>query len=220
MDGLININGDSVQTLEVIFLTTMLMLLPSVVVMMTSFTRYIITFSFLRNAMGTQQTPPNIVLIGLALFLTLFTMTPVIDQINEEAWKPYTDEQITQEEFFSRAQVPLKQFMVRNTETSALRLFCNMAGEEIPDSVETGTNLPLRVVTPAFATSELKRAFEFGLYLYIPFLLIDIIVSSTLMSMGMIMLPPAMISTPFKLLLFISINGWELLFSTLIQTFK
>jgi flagellar biosynthetic protein FliP len=220
MDGLININGDSVQTLEVIFLTTMLMLLPSVVVMMTSFTRYIITFSFLRNAMGTQQTPPNIVLIGLALFLTLFTMTPVIDQINEEAWKPYTDEQITQEEFFSRAQVPLKQFMVRNTETSALRLFCNMAGEEIPDSVETGANLPLRVVTPAFATSELKRAFEFGLYLYIPFLLIDIIVSSTLMSMGMIMLPPAMISTPFKLLLFISINGWELLFSTLIQTFR
>ncbi len=219
-DGIININGDSVQTLEVIFLTTMLMLLPSVVVMMTSFTRYIISFSFLRNAIGTQQTPPNMVLVGLALFLTLFTMSPVIDQINETAWKPYTDEQITQEEFFERAQQPLKQFMLRNVETSALRLFCNMANEEVPDSVDSGMSLPLRVVTSAFATSELKRAFEIGLYLYIPFLLVDIIVSSTLMSMGMVMLPPAMISTPFKLLLFISINGWELLFSTLVQSVK
>ena len=219
-DGvLFNINGDSVQTLEIIFLTTLIMLLPSVVVMMTSFTRYIISFSFLRNALGTQQTPPNMVLVGLALFLTLFTMGPVVDQINEEAWKPYTDERITQEEFFTRAQVPLKQFMLRNTDSSALRMFCEMAREEIPDSVETGVSLPLRVVTSAFATSELRRAFEIGLYLYIPFLLIDIIVSSTLMSMGMIMLPPAMISTPFKLLLFISVNGWELLFSTLVQTF-
>ena len=221
MDGLININCDSVQTLEVIFLTTMLMLLPTVVVMMTSFTRYIISFSFLRNALGTQQTPPNIVLIGLALFLTLFTMAPVIDQINEEAWEPYTDERITQEEFFSRAQVPLKQFMIRNTETSSITMFCSMAGEEPPTGIEEGAQrLPLRVVTSAFATSELKRAFEIGLYLYIPFLLIDIIVSSTLMSMGMIMLPPAMISTPFKLLLFITINGWELLFSTLVRGFQ
>ncbi len=220
MDGIININGDSVQTLEVIYLTTLLMLLPSIVVMMTSFTRYIISFSFLRNAIGTQQTPPNMVLVGLAIFLTLFTMAPVLDQINEEAWKPYTEETITQEEFFDRAQIPLKQFMLRNTETSAIRMYCNLAKIEVPDSVETGTELPLRIITPAFATSELKRAFEVGLLLYIPFLLIDIIVSSTLMSMGMIMLPPAMISTPFKLLLFISINGWELLFSTLIQTFK
>lgn len=220
MDGIININGDSVQTLEVIYLTTLLMLLPSIVVMMTSFTRYLISFSFLRNAIGTQQTPPNMVLVGLAIFLTLFTMAPVLDQINEEAWEPYTDERITQEEFFDRAQVPLKQFMLRNTETSAIRIFCDMAGEEVPDSVETGTALPIRVIASAFATSELKRAFEIGFYLYIPFLLIDIIVSSTLMSMGMIMLPPAMISTPFKILLFISINGWELLFSTLIQTFK
>ena len=220
LDGLININGDSVQTLEVIFLTTMIMLLPFVVVMMTSFTRYIITFSFLRNALGTQQTPPNMVLIGLAIFLTLFTMAPVIDQVNEEAWQPYTEELITQEEFFERAQVPLKRFMARNTDTSATRLFCNMAGEEIPADIEENIQLPLRVVTSAFATSELKRAFEIGLYLYIPFLLIDIIVSSTLMSMGMIMLPPAMISTPFKLLLFITINGWELLFSTLVQTFR
>ena len=220
MDGLININGDSVQTLEVIFLTTMIMLLPFMVVMMTSFTRYIISLSFLRTALGTQQTPPNMVLIGLALFLTLFTMAPVIDQINEEAWQPYTDERITQEVFFERAQVPLKQFMLRNTETSSLRMFCNMAGEEAPTDTNDGVRLPLRVVTSAFATSELKRAFEIGLLLYIPFLLIDIIVSSTLMSMGMIMLPPAMISTPFKLLLFITINGWELLFSTLVRGFQ
>ena len=220
MDGLININGDSVQTLEVIFLTTMIMLLPFMVVMMTSFTRYIISLSFLRTALGTQQTPPNMVLIGLALFLTLFTMAPVIDQINEEAWQPYTDERITQEIFFERAQVPLKQFMLRNTESSSLRMYCNMAGEEVPSDTNDGVRLPLRVVTSAFATSELKRAFEIGLLLYIPFLLIDIIVSSTLMAMGMIMLPPAMISTPFKLLLFISVNGWELMFSTLVQSVK
>ena len=219
-DGLININGDNVQTLEIIFLTTLIALTPSIVVMMTSFTRYIITFSFLRNAMGTQQTPPNLVLVGLALFLTLFTMAPVISEINTDAWEPYKEERITQEVFFERAQVPLKRFMVRNVETSSLKLFCEMAGEEVPDSVETGVNLPISVITPAFATSELKRAFEIGLLLYIPFLLVDIIVSSVLMSMGMIMLPPAMISTPFKLLLFISINGWELLFSTLVQTFK
>ena len=219
-DGLININGDNVQTLEIIFLTTLIALTPSIVVMMTSFTRYIITFSFFRNAMGTQQTPPNLVLVGLALFLTLFTMAPVISEINTDAWEPYKEERITQEVFFERAQVPLKRFMVRNVETSSLKLFCEMAGEEVPDSVETGVNLPISVITPAFATSELKRAFEIGLLLYIPFLLVDIIVSSVLMSMGMIMLPPAMISTPFKLLLFISINGWELLFSTLVQTFK
>ena len=220
LDGVININGDSVQTLEVIFLTTLITLLPSVVVMMTSFARYIISLSFLRNAMGTQQTPPNMVLIGLALFLTLFTMGPVIDEINEQAWTPYKDERITQEEFFERAQVPLKEFMARNTESSATRMFCDLAGEEVPETLEENVELPLRVVTPAFATSELKKAFQIGLFLYLPFLLIDIVVSSTLMSMGMIMLPPAMISTPFKLLLFVTINGWELMFSTLVHTFK
>jgi len=220
LDGLININGDSVQTLEIIFLTTMIMLLPTAVVMMTSFTRYIISLSFLRNALGTQQTPPNIVLVGIALFLTLFTMTPVIDQINTEAYRPYSNEEITQEEFFNRAQVPLKNFMARNTESSSLRMYCNMAGETVPSTLSQAENLPLRVITPAFATSELKRAFEIGLYLYIPFLLIDIIVSTTLMSMGMIMLPPAMISTPFKLLLFITLNGWELMFSTLVRGFQ
>lgn len=219
MDGLININGDSVQTLEVIFLTTLIMLLPSLVVMMTSFTRYIISLSFLRNALGTQQTPPNMVLIGISLFLTLFTMGPVLEQIQQQAYTPYVSEEITQQQFFDRAQVPLKQFMLRQTEPSALDMFCDMADVEKPETVEEGEALPLRVVVPAFMTSELKRAFQIGFYLFIPFLLIDIIVSSTLMSMGMIMLPPSMISTPFKLLLFITLNGWELLFTTLIRGF-
>ncbi len=219
-DGIININGDGVQTLEVIFLMALLTLLPSAVILMTSFTRYVIALSFLRTAMGTQQTPPNMVLVGLALFLTLFTMGPVFQAVNEEAYQPYVDQEITQEEFFERAQGPLKSFMLQNTEGSSLRMFCEMAGIESPVNLEEGLALPLRVVVPSFATSELKRAFQIGLYLYLPFLMMDVIVSTTLMSMGMMMLPPAMISTPFKLLLFISLDGWELLFSTLVQGYQ
>ena len=219
-EGLININGDSVQTLEILALTTALTLLPSIIVMMTSFTRYIISFSFLRTAMGTQQTPPNMVLVGLALFLTIFTMNPVITQISEEAYTPYVNEEITQAEFFSRAQGPLKRFMWRNTDVSSMSLFCEMGEVAVPESEEEAVELPIHVITSAFATSELKRAFQIGLYLYLPFLLLDIIVSTTLMSMGMMMLPPAMISTPFKLLLFITLNGWELLFSTLVNSFR
>lgn len=222
LEGFININGDGVSAIEFIFLTALLTLLPSLVVMTTSFTRYVISLSFLRNALGTQQTPPNMVLIGIALFLTLFTMGPTIDAVSEQAYAPYVDGQITQEEFFSRATVPLKDFMLHQTAPSALKLFCDLADVEVPD-VDDETlaqELPMRVVTPAFMTSELKKAFEIGFYLYIPFLLIDIIVSSTLMSMGMIMLPPSMISTPFKLLLFITLNGWELVFSTLVQGFR
>lgn len=219
-ESLININGDSVQALEIIFLTTMLSLIPAIVVLMTSFTRYVISLSFLRNAMGTQQVPPNIVLVSLALFLTLFTMSPVIDEISVSAYTPYTEGEISQAEFLARAQIPLKRFMLNNISDSSLAMFCDLAGEEYPESVEEGAeNLPITVVTPAFATSELRKAFQIGLYLYIPFLLIDIIVSTTLMSMGMIMLPPAMISTPFKLLLFVTLNGWELMFSTLIHSF-
>ena len=218
-EGLININGDSVQTLEILAITTVMMLLPFIVVMMTSFTRFIISFSFLRTAMGTQQTPPNMVLVGLALLLTLFTMNPVIMQISEEAYTPYVNEEITQAEFFTRAQVPLKRFMWRNTERSSLELYCAMGEVDVPETEEGAVALPIHVVTAAFATSELKRAFQIGLYLYLPFLLLDIVVSTTLMSMGMMMLPPAMISTPFKLLLFITLNGWELLFSTLVNSF-
>ena len=221
-ESLINVNGENVQALEILFLTTMITLLPSLLVMMTSFTRYIISFSFLRSAIGTQQTPPNMVLVGMVLFLTLFTMAPVVTQIQTEAYEPYKQEEISQEEFLDRAQVPLKEFMLRNTKTSTLNMFCDLAKVELPENVnmKEAVKLPLRVVVPSFMTCELQRAFEIGLLLYIPFMLIDIVVSSTLMSMGMIMLPPSMISMPFKLLLFVTVNGWELLFSSLVQSFK
>ena len=215
----VNVNGDSVQSLEILFLTTVLMLLPSLIIMMTSFTRYVVVFSFLRNAMGTQQTPPNMVLVGMALILTLFTMSPTLAAINEEAFVPYQEEEITQMEFFERAQVPLKRFMASWTELDNVGLYCTMSGLDAPETKEEVTQLPLTVVIPAFVTSELKRAFIIGFLLYIPFVLIDMIVASTLMSMGMVMLPPSMISTPFKLLLFILLDGWQLLFSTLVAGF-
>ena len=221
-EGLINVNGENVQALEVLFLMTAITLLPSLVVMMTSFTRFIISFSFLRNAMGTQQTPPNIVLVGLALFLTFYTMSPTITRIQEEAYEPYAAEEIGQEEFLERAVVPLSEFMVRNTWTNTLEMFCDMAHVEMPEEVNTQTvveTIPLRIIVPAFVTCELSRAFTIGLLLYIPFMLIDIVVFCTLMSMGMIMLPPSMISTPFKLLLFVLLDGWQLLFATLAAGF-
>lgn len=219
MDSIINVNGENVKTIEILLLTTLITLLPSIVVMMTSFTRYIISFSFLRSAMGLQQNPPNIVLIGIALFLTLFTMSPVISEIQTTAYEPYIADEISQEEFMARAEVPLKEFMLEQTEQSSLKLFGDLAGLD-ETQIEEPQDLPLRIVVPAFMTSELKRAFLIGFYLYLPFVLIDVVVASTLMSMGMIMLPPSMISMPFKLLLFIALNGWELLFSTLVQGFR
>lgn len=219
-DSLVNINGESVQTLEILFLTTIIALLPSMLVMMTSFTRYIISLSFLRTAIGTQQTPPNVVLVGIAIFLTLITMNPVILRIQSEAWEPYTQEEIGQEEFIDRASVPLKEFMMDNIRWDTLEMFCDMAHMGRPQDRAEALELPLRIIVPAFMTQELQRAFYHGLLLYIPFLLIDIVVSSTLMSMGMIMLPPSMISAPFKLLLFVSLNGWELLFSNLVKGFN
>ena len=223
-DSLININGDSVQTLEILFLTTMIALLPSMLVMMTSFARYIISLSFLRTAMGTQQTPPNVVLVGISIFLTLITMNPVITRIETEAWGPYREQEIGMEEFFDRASSPLKEFMVRNTHPRTLRMYCELAHVDVPETNEgldeVAMDLPMRIIIPSFMTQELQRAFYTGLLLYLPFLLIDVVVSSTLMSMGMVMLPPAMISTPFKLLLFVSVNGWPLMFSSLVRSVK
>ena len=216
-DALINVNGGNVQALDIMLLLTVITLLPSLVVMMTSFTRYVVSFSFLRTAMGTQQTPPNSVLVGMALILTLFTMTPTLNSIKTDAYDPYTQGTIDQEEFFQRAQVPIKDYMLRQTEISSMALYCEMLDMEVPETMEEAGELPLQVVMPAFVTSELKEAFAIGFLLYIPFMLIDIIVSSTLMSMGMIMLPPAMISTPFKILLFILLDGWHLLFSSLVR---
>lgn len=204
-------------TLEMLVILTIIALLPSIVIMMTSFTRIIIVLSFVRNAMGVQQTPPNMVLVGLALFLTLFIMNPVIQEVNTTAYEPYLEEQITQEEALEQAQLPLKRFMLRQTERDTLNLFIRMSGEE---AVENAEDLPITVVIPAFMTNELKRAFTMGFMIFLPFMLVDIIVSCTLMSMGMIMLPPAMISLPFKLLLFVTVNGWELLFTSLVQSFR
>ena len=221
-DSLININGDSVQTLEVLFLTTMIALLPSMLVMMTSFARFIISLSFLRTAMGTQQTPPNVVLVGIAMFLTLFTMAPAFEQIRTEAWEPYRDQEIGGEEFIERSADALKEYMLHDTQLNTLRMYCDLAHVEVPEDDaglrEEAMDLSLRVIVPAFMTQELQKAFYTGLLLYLPFLLIDVVVSSTLMSMGMVMLPPAMISTPFKLLLFVSVNGWNLMFSSLVQS--
>lgn len=216
-EAFININGGGIQTLELFLMITIISLLPSIIIMMTSFTRIIIVLSFLRNALGMQQTPPNTVLVGISLFLTLFVMTPVLDQVNQTAYVPYRNEEISAEEALDRASVPMKEFMLRQTEIETLDMFMQFADQEITENYE---ELPLTVVIPAFITTELKRAFVIGFLLFLPFLLIDIIVSSTLMSMGMIMLPPAMISMPFKILLFITVNGWQMLFSALINGFN
>ena len=216
-DSLINVNGSQIPTLDVLLLMTIISLLPSLLIMTTSFTRTVIILSFLRNAMGIQQTPPNMVLVGIALFLTLFIMDPVIDDINTNAYTPYKNQEITQEEAIRRAQVPMKDFMLKQTETSSLNLFTEMAQAEKVENVE---ELPMTIIIPAFMTTELKRAFISGFLIFIPFLLIDIIVSSTLMCFGMMMLPPAMISLPFKLLLFVTVNGWELVFSSIVKSFN
>lgn len=213
----VNINGKGVSTLEIIEMMTMLALLPTVLIMTTCFTRIVIVLSFLRNALGLQQTPPNQVLIGISLFLSLFIMSPVVTKINTEAYQPYKEQKITQEQFIHKASAPLKEFMLKNTKKDDLNLFINLAKVK---SSTPPSQLSITVVIPAFMTSELKRAFLIGFLLYIPFLLIDLIVSSTLMSMGMIMLPPAMISLPFKLLVFVLVNGWDLLFQTLASSFN
>lgn len=216
-DAVININGNSIQTLELIFLLTTISLLPFIVLMMTCFTRIIIVLSFTRNALGTPTAPPNMVLIGIALFLTMFIMSPVIDNINENAYVPYKNEEITQEEALKRAEVPLKEFMLKNTEVKTLEMYEDFAGIQ---PTQEYRNIPLRVLVPAFITTELKRALVMGFLIYIPFVVIDMVVSSALMSMGMIMLSPVMISLPFKLLLFVTVNGWDLLFKTLVQSFN
>ena len=169
------------------------------------------------NAMGVQQAPPNMVLVGIAVFLTLYIMSPVINRINDEAYQPYVREEISQEEALERMVVPLKEFMLRNTEVNTMETFIRLSKTPVLDNPE---DYPLTVVVPAFMTSELKRGFTAGFLIYLPFLLVDIIVSTTLMSMGMVMLPPAMISMPFKLLLFVTVDGWELLFSNIVQSFR
>jgi len=219
-----NTGSTSLDSLDVVFLLLFLSIIPSLVLMMTSFTRIIIVFSFLRNALGLQQSPPNQVLVGLAIFLSLFIMGPVINEINEKAYIPYKEQAITQEVALDTAQVPIKEFMLRQVDNESLELFISISKQEIVidqtrDVNEQLKELDLSILVPAFVTSELKRAFLIGFLLYIPFLAIDLIVASTLMSMGMVMLPPGMISLPFKIMIFILADGWGLLMSSLVQGF-
>lgn len=213
---LTGLNGGSVPTLDLIFLTTMIAILPSLAVMVTSFARTIIILSFTRNAIGVQSTPPNMVLTGIALFLTIFIMSPVIEEINVEAYSPYIQGEISQQEAVTRMVGPLKRFMLRNTQQDSLNMFIKMSDTEVRENQE---DYPLTVVIPAFMTSELKRGFISGFLIYLPFLLIDIVVATTLMAMGMVMLPPSMVALPFKLLLFVTVDGWGLLFSSIVAGF-
>ncbi len=214
---LINLPSDRATSVQILLLLTVLSLAPSILIMLTGFTRIIIVLSFVRNAIGVQQMPPNQVLIGLALFLTFFVMAPVIDRINNEAYKPYVAKQITQEQALDRAMVPVREFMLKQTYEKDLTLFSGMA--KIPE-VSDVAEIPNTVIIPAFITSEIKRAFEIGFFIFIPFIIIDMIVSSTLMSMGMMMLPPTAISLPFKLLLFVLVDGWGLTIKTLVTGFN
>lgn len=203
-------------SIQILLLLTVLSLAPSILIMMTSFTRIVIVLSFLRNALGTQQTPPNQVMVGLALFLTLFIMAPVGSQINSQAIQPYMSGKITQEQAFNRGEKPIKNFMLRQTRDKDLSLFIRLSKQKNV----TKKNIPLSIVIPSFIISELKTAFEMGFLIYIPFLIIDMVIASTLMSMGMMMLPPVMISLPFKLLLFVMVDGWNLIVQSIINSFR
>ena len=216
-DLLKGLNGGQTPQLQLIMTLTLVALLPSLIIMMTSFTRIIIVLSFTRNALGVQQVPPNMVLVGISLFLTLYIMNPVISQIETEAYVPYQKAEITEEEALKRMETPIKKFMLKNTEKKTMASFVDMSKTKLEKDPMA---YPLSVVTPAFMCSELKRAFTAGFLLFLPFLLIDIVVATTLMSMGMVMLPPTMISLPFKILLFVTVDGWDLLFSGLVKSFR
>lgn len=213
----ISINGGSSDAIRVLLLLTVLTLVPSILLMMTCFTRIIIVFSLLRNALGLQQTPPNQVLIGLALFLSLFVMYPVVTEINEVAYQPFSENEISAEQFIERAQEPLKDFMLKQTMQDDLALFRELSKVELPEDVY---DYPMTTIIPAFVTSEIKAAFTAGFFLFIPFLIIDMVVASALMSMGMMMLPPATISLPFKLMLFVLADGWGYLIKTLVTAYR
>jgi len=203
-------------SLQVVALMTVLTVLPAVLLMMTSFTRIIIVLSFLRQALATQSTPPNQVLLGLALFLTLFVMSPVINRAYEDGVKPYMDHQISAEAAIPAAAAPFKHFMLNQTRDADLQLFTHLAKEQPYASKD---DVPFRVAMPAFITSELKTAFQMGFLLFIPFLVIDLVVASVLMSMGMAMVSPSIISLPFKIMLFVMVDGWALLVGTLAGSF-
>ncbi|MBU2701999.1 flagellar biosynthetic protein FliP [Sporomusaceae bacterium BoRhaA] len=203
-------------SLQILFALTVLTLAPSILVMMTSFTRIIIVLSFLRSALAAQQMPPNQILVGLALFLTFFTMSPYIDQVNQDALQPYLAGTLDQPTAMSKALNPMREFMFKQTRENDIALFVNIADGPRPASQ---AEVPTMTLIPAFVISELKTAFQIGFLIYIPFIVIDMVVASTLMSMGMMMVPPVMISMPFKILLFILVDGWHLIVQSLITSF-
>ena len=196
---------------------TVLALAPSILIMMTSFTRIIVVLHFVRSALGTQTTPPNQVLIGLALFLTLFIMSPVISEINTECVQPFEQGQITQEEALNAGLKPIRTFMFKQTNRSDIKLFLEIQGKDI--EIKSEDDIPTMVLLPAFMISELRTAFIIGFLIYLPFIVIDMVVASTLMSMGMMMLPPTTISMPFKILLFVLADGWNLVIGQVVKTF-
>ncbi len=206
-----------VSSLNVLVLLTLLFLAPSMVLVMTTFTRFVIVFGFLRQALGTQQVPPTQLLVMLAMILTFFVMEPVGTKAYEVGIKPYMEQKIGYEEAFEKTTLPFKNFMIRNTREKDLALFFRIRKMESPKTV---ADVPLSIVIPAFVISELKTAFEIGFLLFLPFLVIDMVVASILMSMGMMMLPPVMISLPFKILIFVLIDGWNLLIGNLIASIK
>ena len=205
------------SALQILVLLTILTLAPAILIMTTSFARIIIVLSFLRQAMGTQQTPPTQILIGLALFLTMFVMGPVWSEINEGALKPYMEEELGQFEALKLAEIPIKRFMLNHTREKDLSLFINLSEDKNPESEE---DISIQTVVPAFIISELKTAFQIGFLIYIPFLILDMVVASILLSMGMMMLPPVLISLPFKLMLFVMVDGWYLTVGSLMKSFS
>lgn len=203
-------------SLQVLVLMTLLTLLPTLLLTMTSFTRIIVVLAILRTALGTQQTPSNQILLGLALFLTIFIMQPVIDRVYDTAVSPYLEDEISAHDAIAKAQLPIRDFMLKQTRESDLMLFLNLSGK---DEIESPESVPFNVLMPAFLTSELKTAFQIGFLLFIPFLIIDLVVASVLMAMGMMMLSPMIISLPFKLMLFVMVDGWALVLGTLAGSF-
>ncbi len=212
-----NKEGTLAGTLQMLLVITVISLAPSIVIMMTSFTRIVIVFHFLRTALGTQSTPPNNVLIGLALFLTLFIMSPTLDRINQEGIQPLSKGEITQEEGLKACMEPLRDFMFQNVETQDINFFLDLAELE---TIAEISEIPNSVLIPAFMLGELRKSFIIGFLIYIPFIIIDMVVASTLMAMGMMMLPPTTISMPFKILLFIMADGWNLVIGELIKSFN
>lgn len=206
-----------VPAMKIVTILSILAVAPAILLMMTSFTRIVIVLSFVRQALGTQSMPPNQVLVGLALFLTLFTMSPVIDIIQQKAYKPYIEKAITQDEALTELAAPIRKFMLAETRETDLAMFYNLAKLPKPD---TADNVSLRVLMPAFLVSELKTAFTIGFVIYLPFLVIDMVVSSVLMAMGMMMLPPTIVSLPFKLILFVLVDGWTLIADSLVKSFN